>query len=69
MMLSVKIEDGCSSETHPVTGGMLCDGMNTVNPRLLSRIAEAVLRMRASGECETITVSIHPYGCPHGVVP
>jgi hypothetical protein len=69
MKLSVKIEDRCSFETHPVSSGMLCDGMATVNPRLLARIAEAVMRVRLTGECETITVSLHPYGCPHEVLP
>jgi hypothetical protein len=69
MKFSVKIEDRCSSETHPVESGMLCDGMGAVNPRLLSRIAEAVMRSRATGGCETITVTLHPYGCSHEVVP
>lgn len=66
MKMSVKISDSGSSETHPVVSGMLCDGMNTVNPRILSRLAEAVLRLIATGKCETITP--HPYGCEHVVV-
>ena len=69
MKFLVKIEDGCSSETHPVSSGMLCDGMSAVNPRLLSRIAEAVMRATVSGKCESVTVTLHPYGCPHEVEP
>ena len=68
-MFSVKVEDRCSSETHPIVGGMLCDGMSVVNPRLLARIAEAAMRVRATGQCETVTVTLHPYGCPREVVP
>lgn len=69
MILAVKIEDGRMVEVHPVACGMLCDGMSTINPRLLARMAELVMRVRASGKCETLTVSFHPYGCGHEVIP
>ena len=68
MYLSVTIEDSVSSEANPVEHGMLCDGMATVNPRLLARLAEATLRAVRTGTCESVTVTLHPRGCSHGVV-
>jgi hypothetical protein len=69
MKFSVKDEDRCSSETHPVESGMLCDGMSAVNSRLLSRMSEAVLRSRVAGECGVGTSTPHPCGCPREAVP